>query len=81
NNIVKPVVISAIELEESQKNKIIEKLEYKLTKKVIPQYQVNPDIIGGLIFKIDDKTIDCSIKTKFDNMKQQLTKGNRYGND
>ncbi len=81
NNIVKPVVISAIELEESQKEKIAAKLEYKLTQKAMPEYIVNPDIIGGLIFEIGDKTIDCSLKTKFDNMKKQLTEGNRYGNN
>ncbi len=81
NNIANPVIISAIELEENQKSRITEKLENKLAKRIIPQYIINPDIIGGLIFEIGDKTIDCSIKTKFDNMKRQLTKGNRYGNN
>ena len=38
-------------------------------------------IIGGLVIEIDDKTIDCSLKTKFENMKKQLTKGNRYGSN
>jgi len=81
HNIVNPVIISAVELNENQKNKIIEKLQYKLSKKVVPEYQINPAIIGGLVFEIGDRTIDCSIKTKFDNMKKQLTKGNSYGND
>ncbi len=81
NNIVKPVVISAIELNEVQKGRIVEKLENKLTKKVLPEYQINPDIIGGLIIEIGDRTIDSSLKTKFDNMKKQLTKGNSYGNN
>lgn len=77
NNIIKPTVISAVELDDSQKNKITEKLANKLQKKVIPQYEVNSEIIGGLIVEIEDKTIDCSLKTKFENMKKQLTKGNR----
>ena len=81
NNIVKPVIISAIELNENQKNKIVEKLQNKMTKTIVPEYQINPDIIGGLIIEIDDKTVDCSLKTKFENMQKQLTKGNRYGND
>ena len=79
NNIVKPYIISAVELNEEQRNKIIKKLENKLSKKVIPQYCINEEIIGGLIIEIDDKTIDCSLKTKFDNMRKQLTKGNKYG--
>lgn len=80
-NIAKPVVISAIELNDNQKSRIIQKLEYKLSKKVEPEYTINPDIIGGLVIEIGDKTIDCSLKTKFDTMKKQLTKGNRYGNN
>lgn len=81
NNVVKPLVISAVELSENQKSRIIEKLQNKMTKTIQPEYQINPEIIGGLVIEIDDKTIDCSLKTKFDNMKKQLTKGNRYGNN
>ena len=81
NNIVKPVVISAVELNEAQKNRIVEKLQNKMSKTIIPEYQVNPDIIGGLIIEIEDKTVDCSLKTKFENMQKQLTKGNRYGSN
>lgn len=81
NNIVKPNVISAVELDDIQKQKITEKLETKLAKKIEPKYFVDNDIIGGLIIEIEDKTIDCSLKTKFNNMKKQLTKGNEYGSD
>lgn len=75
-NIVKPNVISAIELNEEQKNRLIEKLENKLSKKVIPEFYIDKQIIGGLIVEIEDTTIDCSLRTKFSNMKKQLTKGN-----
>lgn len=81
NNVVKPVVISAVELNENQKSRIIEKLQNKMTKTIQPEYQINPEIIGGLVIEINDMTIDCSLKTKFENMKKQLTKGNRYGNN
>ena len=80
-NIVKPLITSAVELNEQQRANLLSKLEMKLNKKVEPEYSVNADIIGGLIVEIGDKTIDCSLKTKFDNMQKQLTKGNKYGND
>lgn len=80
-NIVKTYVTSAVELDDNQKNILILKLETKLNKKVEPEYIVNSEIIGGLIVEIEDKTIDCSLKAKFDNMQKQLTKGSRYGND
>lgn len=81
NNIINPIIISAVELSDTQKNKIIEKLQTKMTKTIVPEYQINTDIIGGLIIEIEDKTIDCSLKTKFENMQKELTKGNKYGND
>ena len=80
-NIVKPLIVSAVELDEERKKRIIQKLETKLSKTVLPEYKVSPDIIGGLIIEIDDKTIDCSIRAKFENLRQQLTKGNKYGNN
>ena len=80
-NIIKPTVISAIELNDEQKTRITDKLSQKFSKTIMPEYKVEPDIIGGLIIEIDDKTIDCSLKSKFENMKKQLTKGNSYGNN
>ena len=75
-NIIKPVIISAVELDDNQKQAVLNKLEAKLKKQIEPEYIINNDIIGGLIIEIDDKTIDCSIKTKFDNMRKELAKGN-----
>ena len=81
NNVITPVIISAIELNEEQKNRIISKLEGKTNKRVIPEYVLKSEIIGGIIIEMGDKTIDLSIKTKFENMRKQLTKGNNYGNN
>ena len=74
-NIEKPCVISAVELTEEYKQKIIQKLEAKLGAKVIPLYKVEPEIIGGLIIEAKDKTLDFSLRTKFKNMTKELTKG------
>ena len=79
NNIIMPLIISAVPLDEGQKQRITAKLEEKTNKKIIPEYSVNADIIGGIIVEIDDKTIDCSISAKFENMKKHLTKENSYG--
>lgn len=74
-NIEKPSVISAVELSEEYKQKILQKLEAKLNAKVIPQFRVEPEIIGGLIIEARDKTLDFSLRTKFKNMTKELTKG------
>ena len=72
NNIIKVDVLSAVELDEHMKSKIIEKLEYKTSKKVIANYDINSEIIAGLVVKVNDKTIDTSLKTKLNAIKRQL---------
>lgn len=81
NNIIKPNIISAVELDSNQKMQVISKLEQKLSKKVIPEYIIDEGIIGGLVIEINDNTFDCSLRSKFYRIKQELIKGNRYGSD
>ena len=80
-NIIKPIIKSAIELNSEQKAAVEYKLQTKMNKRIMPQYVVDNSIIGGLVIEIDDKTIDCSLKNKFDKMQKQLEKGNSYDND
>ena len=74
NNIKQIRVISAIELNEDYKNRIIAKLSEKLQKKVITKWEIDSDIIAGLVIHIDDNVIDTSIKNKLENLSK--IKGN-----
>lgn len=67
-------VISAIELSENYKNEIIEKFNKKLNKTIIADWQVDKDIIAGLIVHIGDDVIDTSIKNKLKSLSK--IKGN-----
>ena len=55
NNISKVTVISAVDINEETKNRLKEKLENKLSKKIVPEYKTDKAILGGLIIKIQDK--------------------------
>ena len=55
---------------EKYKKELEEKLNEKLNKEVILNYEQNEDILGGLVVKIEDKVIDLSLKTKFDNLRK-----------
>ena len=68
NNIKSVKIVSAIKLEENEKQKITSALETKLNKKVCPEWDIDTKIIAGLIFKIGDTVIDTSIKHKLDNL-------------
>jgi F-type H+-transporting ATPase subunit delta len=66
NNIKDIEIISAIELDEKHKEKIIKTLEKKFNKVIMPKWNINPEIIGGLIYKIGDSVIDTSIRHKLE---------------
>lgn len=72
NNVVKAKVVSAVELDSTMKTRLIEKLENKISKKVLANYEIKPEIIAGLVIEINDKTIDTSLKTKLNSIKKQL---------
>lgn len=68
NNIKRVEVISAITLTDTHKSKITEKLKNKLGKDIIANWVEQPEIIGGLIIKIEDDVIDSSLKNKLENL-------------
>lgn len=73
NNIKRVEVTSAVDLNDETKQRIIEKLQNKLQKSVIAEWQKNEEIIGGLIIKIDDDVVDSSIKNKLENLSTNLS--------
>lgn len=62
--ILRANVKTAVEIEETLKNKIKEKLEKKTNQKVIASYTIDPKLIGGFIVEVDDQVLDASIKNK-----------------
>lgn len=71
-NILEVGVVSAVEIDEDLKYKLKEKLENKLKKSVKFEYEINPNIIAGLILKINDKTIDGSMAGRLEGFKKVL---------
>lgn len=71
-NIDTAEVITAVPIDKHTVNRIKEKLENMFNKQIKIEPRVDEEIIAGMIVKIDDKVIDGSIRTKFDNMKKQL---------
>lgn len=65
-------VSSAVKLDESQQQRIETLLENILDTKVQLSYQVEPDLIGGLIAQIGDRVIDGSVKTRIDGMRRNI---------
>lgn len=72
HGIIEVNVSSASELEKSQLNTLIKKLESVTGKKVITQTSVNKDLIGGILVRIDDTVIDGTVKYKLNQLKDRF---------
>lgn len=73
HNLSRIAVISAVDLSEDEKRILVQKISEKLSKEIKPTFEIQQDIIGGLIIKLGDKIIDTSIKAKLNSFKKQLT--------
>ena len=62
-------ITSADELSEDEKNNITNQLKNSLGQKLSLNFDVDKDIIGGLIVKVGSKMIDTSISNKINKLK------------
>jgi len=75
NNIVHVNITSAIDLDESKKEEIKNKISSKLNKEIIADWNVNNDIIAGLVFNIDETVVDNSVRHKLEDLSKKIIKG------
>lgn len=74
-NIGTAYVTSAVELSETQKT-AVEKRLLETTKYVQFEmhFEVDAELIGGMVIRIGDRVVDSSIKTKLYDLTRELTK-------
>ncbi|MEQ1604361.1 MAG: ATP synthase F1 subunit delta [Pyrinomonadaceae bacterium] len=68
-------IISARELPGSERAEFEKNLEKLTGKKVSINYAVDPDLIGGVVTRIGSTVYDGSVKTKLENLREQLING------
>lgn len=71
-NIKSAIVVTALEINSKSIDKIKTLMEKELNSKVELSCQVEPEIIGGMILRVDDKQYDSSVSTQLKKIKQQL---------
>ena len=74
--ITKAELITATTVSKEVLTNIETMLKQMLLTKIEFNQNINPDIIGGFILRIDDQQIDASVKTQLKEFKKQLTKSN-----
>ena len=75
NNIAHVGVTSAIDLANNRKDDIKHKISEKLRKEVVVDWDVDSDIIAGLVLNIDETIVDNSIRHKLENLSNSIKKG------
>jgi F-type H+-transporting ATPase subunit delta len=75
SGVVAAEITSARELPAGERSEFGKNLERITGKKVKIRYEIDPDIIGGVITRIGSTVYDGSVKTKLENLKEQLIGG------
>ncbi len=75
NNVARVEVVSAVSLNENEKNIILEKLSQKIRDKQISvKYSVDESIIAGLVFKLGDDVLDTSVSHRLEDLQKSIIK-------
>lgn len=72
NNILLITAISAVSLDEEQKQKLIKKMERQTGKTIILKNRIDASCIGGIRIEYDGHLIDASIQNRFKNLEHIL---------
>jgi F-type H+-transporting ATPase subunit delta len=68
-------VVSAMELDKEQKEKLLQSIEQRTGKKPVATYKINAALIGGFTVKIGDMMMDSSVKHQLEVLKKRLQQG------
>jgi F-type H+-transporting ATPase subunit delta len=74
-NIVSAEVTSARELPVDEKQEFEKTLERLTGKEININFAVDPELIGGVVTRIGSTVYDGSVRTKLENLREQLTNG------
>lgn len=75
SGLVAAEVTSARELPESERAEFLSNLEKMTGKRVKINYSIDKNLIGGAVTRIGSTVYDGSVKTKLENLKEQLIGG------
>lgn len=70
-------VTTAINLDDKERERLLQGLESLTGKKIVAELQIDPTTIGGVIIKIGDKLIDGSTKTRLATLRKTLVEAGR----
>ncbi len=61
------------EPDEALRNEIVAAIEHEINREVIPRFETDPSILGGLIVRVRDHRMDGSLRRQLERLKWRLT--------
>lgn len=71
-NIVRARVTTAVELSEELRQRLIQALEKRTGRRVMAEFRVEPDVLGGVLTIIGDTVVDGSLRSDVAQLGQKL---------
>lgn len=75
NNVARAKVTAAVKLDSGALKKIADTLSKVTGKKVVVEFQQDPELIGGVVAQIGDLVIDGSVRSQLQAIKESLKRG------
>lgn len=69
---VRADVATAQTADESLRAEIRRSLEARLGRTVVPTFRVDPELIGGVVVRVEDQIIDASLRRRFTDLRRRL---------
>ncbi len=71
--IARATIESAAPLTEAEQDALVQKLQQSTGKQIIPTFEVNPQLIGGVRVQIGDYQIDGTLRGALDRLRDHIT--------
>jgi F-type H+-transporting ATPase subunit delta len=65
-------IISAFPISTVQQQNLIQALKIRLQKDIAPEYEIDADLIGGVVIRAGDFVMDDSVRSKLERMRLML---------
>ncbi len=73
NGVVRVRCESAVPLTDEQRDRLTERLEHRTGKRILMEYAVVPDLIGGMRLFYDNRQIDDTVKNRLRQIAERLS--------
>ena len=72
HNRLRAEISVASEPDDAARAEIVEALERKLDRQILPTFRVDPELIGGVVVRIGDRVVDGSLRRRMSDLRRRL---------